>query len=77
MQCWTCEEISKGVCIFCGRGVCKKHVKMHPYILAAFDEQGDVPKVIMVDDALWCGVCKPIPEPVDMPELEGDVGGRK
>lgn len=77
MQCWECDEGAKGVCIFCGRGVCKKHAKRHPYILAAFDEEGDIPKVIMVDDSLWCGICKPIPEPVEMPELEGEVGGRK
>ena len=77
MNCWHCNEAAQGLCILCGRGICKKHAKRNPNILAAFDEEGDVPRVIMVDDALWCGLCKPLPETVEMPELEGPVGGKK
>jgi hypothetical protein len=28
-----------------------------------------MPKAIVVADALFCGVCKPQPEPIEMPEL--------
>src|SRR3989344_1808516 len=69
MQCWSCKETAKGICILCGRGVCKEHARRNPNILAAYDEDNDVPQVLMVDDALWCGICKPIPNPVPMPEL--------
>lgn len=72
MHCWHCENAACGVCSLCGRALCKKHAKRHPHILASFDEEGDNPRVIMVDNTLWCGVCKPIPEPVPMPEIEGD-----
>ena len=76
MNCWKCGKVASGVCILCGRAVCQKDAKRNPNILAAYDEVGDVPRVIMVDDALWCGICKPMPEPVEMPELEGPVGGK-
>ena len=75
MNCWTCGKPADGVCILCGRGVCKADAKRNPNILAAFDEEGDYPRVIMVDDALWCGICKPIPDAIEMPELEGPTGG--
>lgn len=77
MQCWQCKSQAEGICILCGRGVCKGHAKRNPNILGVYDEAGDIPRVVMVDDALWCGVCKPLPEPVEMPELEGPVGGKK
>ncbi|HNT29435.1 MAG TPA: DUF2180 family protein [bacterium] len=70
MRCWHCDTEARGVCALCGRALCKDHAKEHPNILAAYDETGDTPKVIMVDQALYCGVCKPVAEPIDMPELE-------
>ena len=29
-----------------------------------------VPKSLVVADAVWCGVCKPQPEPIEMPYLD-------
>ncbi len=29
----------------------------------------NVPKVIVVADAIWCGICRPQPEPIEMPEI--------
>lgn len=70
MKCWKCGQEGSGVCIFCGRAVCKKHAKRNPNILGLYDEAGDVPKAIVVENALWCGHCKPISKPVELPEIE-------
>jgi hypothetical protein len=40
-----------------------------PYIVTIYVGEYNVPKAIAVRDALWCSVCKPEPEPVEMPEL--------
>jgi hypothetical protein len=70
MKCWGCKNDANGVCIFCGRGVCKEHTQSKPNILGVYDEEGDVPQVLMVKNGLWCGICEPIPRPVAMPEIE-------
>lgn len=65
MNCWHCERPAYGACRFCGRGVCKEHIKSMPFILAAYSEKESV-KAIVVEDALFCGVCKPNDEPIDL-----------
>jgi len=40
-----------------------------PYIVTIYVGEHNVPKAIAVRDVLWCNVCKPEPEPVEMPEL--------
>ncbi len=71
MQCFHCDRTARGVCRFCGRGLCKEeHMsKTMPYISAVYVGANNVPKSIVIGDALWCGVCKPQPEPVEMPEI--------
>jgi hypothetical protein len=45
-------------------------VQEHPYILQLFRSgDDDVPKVLVVEDALYCGACTPRPDPLDLPEL--------
>jgi hypothetical protein len=44
-------------------------VSKKPFILTIFVGQNETPKAVVVADALYCGVCKPEPEPVDMPEI--------
>jgi len=70
MICFHCEQSARGVCRFCGRALCKDHMKQRlPYIVTIYVGEYNVPKAIAVRDALWCSVCKPEPEPVEMPEL--------
>jgi hypothetical protein len=69
MMCYQCDEQARGVCIFCGRAVCKKHTKKMPAIISIYVGAGNVPKAVVVSDALFCGQCKPQPEPVEMPEI--------
>ncbi|HEX8098621.1 MAG TPA: hypothetical protein VF660_00290 [Actinomycetota bacterium] len=70
MDCWHCRKTAVGTCRFCGRGLCEDHVQEHPYILQLFRSgDDDVPKVLVVEDALYCGACTPRPDPLDLPEL--------
>ena len=68
MDCWHCKRTAVGTCRFCGRGICEDHVETRPYILEAY-RSGDVNKVLVVEDALYCGACKPRPDPIELPEL--------
>jgi hypothetical protein len=71
MDCWICKRTALGVCRFCGRGICEEHARFHPYILSLYNSHSkEVVKALVVEDALHCGVCKPRPDPVDVPELE-------
>jgi hypothetical protein len=69
MLCFQCDEQARGVCIFCGRAVCKTHMQNLPAIVTIFVAEGNTPKAVVVADALFCGLCKPQPEPVALPEL--------
>ena len=64
MDCWHCKRTAVGACRFCGRGICEDHVQVHPYILEL------LPRVLVVEDALFCGACTPRPDPLDLPELD-------
>jgi hypothetical protein len=71
MDCWICKRTALGVCRFCGRGICQEHARFHPYILSLFSSlRKEVVRALVVEDALFCGVCKPRPDPVELPELE-------
>ena len=71
MDCWICKRQSAvGVCRFCGRGLCENHARFRPYIVAVYrSTQGERVRSLVVENALFCGVCKPRSEPVDIPEL--------
>ena len=42
---------------------------MMPFILTIYVGEGQVPKAVVVADALYCGICKPQQEPIEMPEI--------
>jgi len=54
---------------FCGRAVCQEHNSVMPFILTIYVGEGQVPKAVVVADALYCGICKPQQEPIEMPEI--------
>lgn len=71
MDCWHCRKSALGVCRFCGRGLCEDHAQEHPYILDLYRAKAEGSmKVLVVEDALFCGICTPRPDPVDIPELD-------
>jgi hypothetical protein len=68
MDCWHCRRTAVGTCRFCGRAICENHVKTRPYILELFGSE-KAQRALVVEDALFCGSCKPRPEPIDLPDL--------
>ncbi|MEW6686776.1 MAG: hypothetical protein AB1393_11320 [Candidatus Edwardsbacteria bacterium] len=70
MECWHCERPAQGTCKFCGRGVCKEHAKTLPNIIALYQGKDEVQKALVVEDTLYCGVCKPKEDPIELPELK-------
>ena len=71
MDCWICERTALAGCRFCGRGLCREHAKNHPFVLELFNgKRHDGLRALVVEDAIYCGLCRPRGEPVPMPELE-------
>lgn len=70
MNCWHCDRPAHAVCRFCGRGLCKEHVKSMPFILEVYRSGTGLAKALVVADAAWCAVCRPKEDPVELPELE-------
>ena len=70
MNCWHCERPAYGTCRFCGRGVCKEHAQTLPHIEELYRGEDGIQKALVVADALWCGVCKPKEDPVELPQLK-------
>ncbi len=68
-KCWVCDADPHASCRFCGRFVCKDHASKLPTFLAVYVGANQTPKAIVVADAIWCGVCRPQPEPIEMPEM--------
>ena len=68
MECWHCGRPAQAVCRFCGRAVCKEHAKTLPGILGIFADEGRQ-KAVVVADAVWCGLCKPQEDPVELENL--------
>lgn len=69
MHCWHCERPAHGNCKFCGRAICREHVSTLPHIVDIYASKDGAPKAVVVADALFCGVCKPRGEPIELSEL--------
>jgi hypothetical protein len=70
MKCSRCENEARGVCRWCGRGLCNDHEVLQNYILTVYVGAKKIPKGLMVADALWCGICKRQPQPIEMEYLD-------
>ena len=69
MNCWHCDRPAHAVCGFCGRAVCREHAQTLPHIEAVLHDGSLKYKALVVPDAVYCGVCKPREDPVDLPDL--------
>ncbi|NJL93938.1 MAG: hypothetical protein HC915_09510 [Anaerolineae bacterium] len=49
--------------------VSKQAAAKRPYFMAVWVGAGQMPKAIVTADAIWCGTCRPQPEPIPMPDL--------
>ncbi len=70
MNCIHCERSAHAACQFCGRAVCKEHIREAPYIMGLYAGEDAVQKAIVVPDAVWCGICNPREEPIPLPDLK-------
>ena len=70
MNCWHCDRPAHGVCQFCGRAVCREHVRSLPFILAIYQGKDGAYKAVVVENTLHCGVCTPREAPVLLKRLE-------
>lgn len=69
MNCWHCERPAHATCMFCGRAVCKDHVRDMPHIIALLRNTRGVAQALVTSRAVFCGVCEPREELIDVPEL--------
>lgn len=69
MECWTCSQPAAGTCRFCGRSTCRSHARTLPYVLTAWGEGQGVVNALVVEDAVFCGGCRPHPVPVRLDKV--------
>ncbi len=69
MKCIYGDKEAQAVCRFCGRAVCSDHIQKMNYIVSIFPGEKGKSKALVVAEAVYCGVCKPLPEPVDLPTI--------
>lgn len=74
MRCWVCGGTAEGVCRFCGRAVCKQHARSQAFLFNVWRTVRTL-RGLAIDDALWCGVCRPRPQPLDLPFLDAPEDG--
>lgn len=71
MKCIRCDKQAEAVCRFCGRAVCSTHLQTLNYIVTVYTSATkQVTKALVVADAVFCGLCKPQPEPLETPYLD-------
>jgi hypothetical protein len=69
MNCWHCDRPAHGTCRFCGRAVCRDHAQSLPHIEEIYSSSQGVYKALVVAGALYCGVCRPREDPIELPQL--------
>ena len=70
MNCWHCDRPAHGHCRFCGRAICKEHHQERAFILEIYRGADDIHKAVVVENTLWCGICKPQETPVPLESLK-------
>ncbi len=73
MNCWHCDRPAHGVCRFCGRGICREHAQTLPYIVNLYHTKTGKHKALVVADTLWCGICRPREDPIEVQGLEPEA----
>ena len=70
MNCWHCDRPAHGTCVFCGRAVCKEHARTLPDILQLYHTREGRHRALVVANAICCGECQLLDDPVDLEHLE-------
>lgn len=51
-------------------GLCKEEACKMLFIFEVWIDSNKIPDILAVEGALFCGICKPQRQPVEMPELD-------
>lgn len=70
MNCWECNRPAHGICKFCGRALCKDHVKERLHVVSMINDKADAKKALVTKKVLFCGMCQPIGELIHFSEQE-------
>lgn len=65
MRCYQCDGEARGVCRFCGSGVCASHAKAGRFVSGVGSVLNPGTSIlvrsfldyVVVENALWCGRC--------------------
>jgi len=61
MLCSQCQELARGVCRFCGQGLCREHFRASRFVSGYVDQRlnwlAESQDYVIVENALWCGLC--------------------
>ena len=66
---WISGKPAHAMCQFCGRFVNKEEAQTLPFPMAIFVGENNTPKVLVVSGAIWCGICRPQQDPMEIPEI--------
>ncbi len=58
MKCWFCDKEARGVCVFCGRGVCYDHGNKDTIVHAKSDTSSGYSTFLKAENVLKCQDCK-------------------
>lgn len=72
MNCWHCERPAHAGCVYCGRSVCREHVRTLPHPLATYRDHDDRLMALVTPEAVHCGHCAPHGRPVHLVELDAN-----
>ena len=70
MNCIHCDRPAHAICSFCGRAVCREHIQTLPHIEALYRNERGIQNALVVVDAVFCGLCHPKEDPVELPQLK-------
>ena len=71
MKCMRCDEQAEAVCALCGQAVCSNRLQTLNCIITVYRSTTKrVTKAPVVADAVFCGLSKPQPEPLEAPYLD-------
>lgn len=70
MNCFHCERPAHAGCIYCGRAVCRDHIKMLPHPLTTFRDTTGRLMALVTPEAVHCGHCMPHGRPVHLDSID-------
>jgi hypothetical protein len=70
VNCFHCERPAHAGCVYCGRAVCRDHIKSLPHPLSTFRDQAGRLMALVTPEAVHCGHCMPHGRPVHLESID-------